>query len=70
MADTAPKYISSITLPDGEVYYFKDNELTTNISQIINNGKLIHKLTFGAGGVYVYDGSQDVTVPVFTGTML
>ena len=26
-----------------------------------------HKLTFGAGGVYEYDGSADVTVPVYTG---
>lgn len=26
-----------------------------------------HKLTFGAGQVYQYDGSADVTVPVYTG---
>ena len=32
--------------------------------------QLTHKLTFGAGGTYIYDGSQDVTVPVFTGTIL
>lgn len=31
---------------------------------------LPHKLTFGAGQQYVYDGSADVTVPVFTGTVL
>jgi len=29
-------------------------------------GKM-HKLTFGAGEEYVYDGSKDVTVPVYTG---
>ena len=29
-----------------------------------------HKLTFGAGGVYEYDGSADVTVPVYTGGMI
>ena len=29
--------------------------------------KVSHTLTFGAGGTYVYDGSQDVTVPVYTG---
>lgn len=29
--------------------------------------KVAHTLTFGAGGAYVYDGSQDVTVPVYTG---
>lgn len=27
----------------------------------------LHKLTFGAGKVYEYDGSEDVTVPVYTG---
>lgn len=26
-----------------------------------------HKLTFGAGQIYEYDGSADVTVPVYTG---
>ena len=29
--------------------------------------KSLHKLTFGAGEEYVYDGSEDVTVPVYTG---
>ena len=29
--------------------------------------KLQHTLTFGAREYYVFDGSQDVTVPVFTG---
>lgn len=29
-----------------------------------------HKLTFGAGGVYQFDGSADVTVPVYTGTII
>lgn len=27
----------------------------------------LHTLTFGDGGQYVYDGSEDVTVPVYTG---
>lgn len=31
-------------------------------------GVLAHKLTFGANQEYVFDGSQDVTVPVYTGT--
>lgn len=31
---------------------------------------LAHKLTFGADQAYVYDGSRDVTVPVYTGTTL
>lgn len=29
--------------------------------------KLKHTLTFGAGEAYVFDGSADVTVPVYTG---
>lgn len=38
---------------------YVDNKSTT----------LPHKLTFGAGGAYEFDGSADVTVPVYTGTM-
>lgn len=30
-------------------------------------GALEHSLTFGAGGEYVFDGSKDVVVPVYTG---
>jgi len=29
----------------------------------------LHKLTFGAGQEYVYDGSEDVTVPVYLGNV-
>lgn len=29
-----------------------------------------HKLTFGAGGAFVYDGSEDVTIPVYTGEII
>ena len=36
-----------------------------NISQ-----GLPHTLTFGSSQNYVYDGSQDVTVPVYTGTAI
>jgi len=32
--------------------------------------KVAHKLTFGAGGAYVFDGSEDVTVPVYTGQVI
>lgn len=37
---------------------------------ITDNVILPHKLTFGAGGAFVYDGSEDVTVPVYTGSIL
>lgn len=42
------------------------------IGEKLNQNELIlpHKLTFGSGGIYVYDGSADVTVPVYTGTMI
>lgn len=39
----------------------------------INSGssqKVNHTLTFGAGGAYTFDGSQDVTVPVYTGSIV
>ena len=44
----------------------------TNVIDLpfINSGsseKVNHTLTFGNGAVYRYDGSQDVTVPVYTG---
>lgn len=32
--------------------------------------KLSHTLTFGADGFYQFDGSADVTVPVYTGTVI
>lgn len=32
------------------------------------DGRLEHTLTFGAGQQYVFDGSEDVTVPVYLGT--
>lgn len=37
------------------------------LQQALNNVTLAHKLTFGAGQEYVFDGSADVTVPVYTG---
>lgn len=45
---------------------------STNVIDLpfINSGsseKVNHTLTFGNGAVYRYDGSQDVTVPVYTG---
>ena len=40
----------------------------SGLQEALANVVLPHKLTFGAGGVYQYDGSADVTVPVYTGT--
>lgn len=50
---------------------FIDAETISGID--INNiiaKKVQHKLTFGAGGIYQYDGSADVTVPVYTGGII
>ena len=44
--------------------------VTSYVQDKINNIQLRHKLTFGAGGRYEYDGSADVTVPVYTGVMV
>ena len=54
---------------------FKVGDGVTNVVRLpfIGAGsaeKVNHTLTFGNGGVYVYDGSADVTVPVYTGTIL
>lgn len=72
MADNANDYISSVTLPDGRTFIIKDTDAVRiqDFQQAISNVVLPHKLTFGAGGTYVYDGSADVTVPVYTGNMI
>ena len=49
---------------DGTVWHVVGERLTDN--EMV----LPHKLTFGADGVYEYDGSADVTVPVYSGTTL
>ena len=38
-----------------------------NVNNIVAKS-LQHTLTFGANQAYTFDGSQDVTVPVYTGT--
>lgn len=40
------------------------------LQDALSNVTLAHKLTFGAGGTYVFDGSADVTVPVYTGGII
>ena len=49
-----------------------DGTTTVNNLPFINSGsseKVNHTLTFGDGD-YTYDGSADVTIPVYTGTIL
>ena len=40
------------------------------LQSALSNVTLAHKLTFGSNGTYVFDGSADVTVPVYTGGMI
>lgn len=48
---------------DGNVWHVLGEKLAS--SEMV----LPHKLTFGANQAYVYDGSADVTVPVYTGSI-
>lgn len=47
-----------------------DMSTITGLEEALANVVLPHKLTFGAGGTFVYDGSADVTVPVYTGGII
>lgn len=55
-----------------------DNRISTTYLKIADASSIIsgvakkveHTLTFGANQSYVYDGSADVTVPVYMGTVI
>lgn len=55
-----------------------DNRISTTYLKIADASSIIsgvakkveHTLTFGANQQYVYDGSADVTVPVYMGTVI
>ena len=49
---------------DGNIWHVLGEKLSSN--EMV----LPHTLTFGAGGVYQFDGSADVTVPVYTGGII
>lgn len=49
---------------DGNVWHVIGEKLSPN--EMV----LPHKLTFGAGQAYTYDGSADVIVPVYTGNTI
>ena len=50
---------------NGRTITYNDNDLYITP----DTGVLSHKLTFGAGQQYVFDGSEDVTVPVYDGVI-
>ena len=51
-----------------DVLYYWNNVKEAYVSIAGSTGAM-HKLTFGAGQTYVYDGSEDVTVPVYLGVI-
>lgn len=73
--------IESVESADDSISVTNKNEVSVRISSSENNllqlipgqglyvqaPSKMHKLTFGAGQEYVYDGSEDVTVPVYNG---
>ena len=72
--------LSSVTNHDDSVQVFSDREIAVKISSSEGNllrleagnglyvdRPVLHKLTFGSTQDYVYDGTEDVTVPVYTG---
>ena len=74
--------IEEVKKSDDSVKVTNKNEIAVNISESEDNilqlvegeglyvsstAPKMHKLTFGADKDYVYDGSEDVTVPVYGG---
>lgn len=71
---SATEYTTLITdgsiTKNGRTIVYNDNDLyITPETGDDTIGVLSHKLTFGANGEYVFDGSEDVTVPVYGGVI-
>lgn len=65
--------IEANTLKQGHIYNLVyDGNVWHVLGEKLSSNEMVmpHKLTFGAGQLYVYDGSEDVTVPVYTGTTI
>ena len=63
--------VGSNILKQGYIYnLLYDGNVWHVIGEKLGNIQLAHKLTFGAGGAYEFDGSVDVTVPVYTGSII
>ena len=70
--DSVTNHDDSIEVTNGREISVKVSSSETNLLQVKPNEGLyvpnkMHKLTFGAGGEFVYDGSEDITVPVYDG---
>ena len=65
--------ISAGILKQGHIYNLVyDGNIWHVLGEKLSSSEMTmpHKLTFGAGQLYVYDGSEDITVPVYTGTTI
>ena len=73
------KKLDSVTNHDASIEVTNDREISVKVSSsegnllVVDQGlyvsaPVLHKLTFGAGEEYVYDGTKDVTVPVYDGS--
>jgi hypothetical protein len=74
------KKLDSVTNTDDSIQVNSGREISARVSSTQDNllsvekGKglyvkmpVLHKLTFGADKEYTYDGTEDVTVPVYNG---
>ena len=62
--------ISAGILKQGHIYNLVyDGNIWHVLGEKLSGNEMVlpHKLIFGSGGIYEYDGSADVTVPVYTG---
>lgn len=50
--------------------FFDAGSINGMTSETLVAQRTSHTLTFGAGQEYKFDGSQDVTVPVYNGTII
>ena len=74
------KKLDSVTNHDESIEVSSDREIAVKVSSTENNllskqgdglyaaAPVLHKLTFGAGEAFVYDGTKDITVPVYDGS--
>ena len=65
--------VNASILKQGHIYNLVyDGNIWHVLGEKLSNNEMVlpHKLTFGAGGVYEYDGSADVVVPVYTGIIV
>ena len=70
------KKLDSVTGRDDSVEVTSGREISVKVSSAEGNQlkvdqrllvPALHKLTFGAGQEFVYDGTRDITVPVYDG---